>query len=74
MAAMLIAPRLVFGVFYQGVMPSSERWAETAIVLPEELGGLRYRDLFTGQTFEPAGHLSISRAFADYPFALLISD
>lgn len=74
MAAVLVAPRFVFGAFHQGVMPSSERWAESAIALPEELRGLRYRDLFTGRTFEPARYLSVSWAFADHPFALLVSE
>ncbi len=72
-AMILIAPRLVFDAFRQGGLPASERWAETEVRFPPELAGSSYKDIFTGRIFKPSQGLSVSWAFADYPFALLIS-
>lgn len=72
-ALVLIAPRLALGAFRQGGAPISERWAETEVPFPEDLKGRNYVDLFTGRSFQPSESLSVSWAFADYPFALLIS-
>jgi (1->4)-alpha-D-glucan 1-alpha-D-glucosylmutase len=69
----LIAPRLVFGAFRQGGLPGSERWADTEVPFPQDLSGRSYKDVFTGRTFQPSQSLSVSWAFADYPFALLVS-
>ncbi|HEX2146691.1 MAG TPA: malto-oligosyltrehalose synthase [Pseudorhizobium sp.] len=68
----LIAPRLVYEAFRQSRASGSERWAETELPLPQNLSGRNYRDVFTGRTFQPSSSLSVSWAFADHPFALLI--
>jgi len=72
-AMILIAPRLAFGAFRQGGLPVSERWADTEVPFPQDLSGRSYKDVFTGRTFQPSQSLSVSWAFADYPFALLVS-
>jgi (1->4)-alpha-D-glucan 1-alpha-D-glucosylmutase len=70
----LIAPRLVLSAFRQGGMPMSDKWADTELPLPDELRGRRYREIFSGRAFEPSTSLSVGWAFADHPFALLVSE
>ncbi|MCF6367687.1 malto-oligosyltrehalose synthase [Rhizobium halophilum] len=72
-AVIVIAPRLVFNAFRQGGLPVSEPWAHTEILLPQELGGRSYSDIFTGRSFQPTTSLSVSWAFATYPFSVLVA-
>lgn len=69
----MVAPRFVFGAFHHHVLPVSDRWAETDLLLPDELRRREYRDVFTGRSFQPSTSLSVNWAFADHPFALYIS-
>jgi (1->4)-alpha-D-glucan 1-alpha-D-glucosylmutase len=70
----LIAPRLVLSAFRQGGMSISDKWADTELPLPDALRGRRYREIFSGRVFEPSTSLSVGWAFADHPFALLVSE
>lgn len=74
-AFIVIVPRLVFSALHTGFAPSrSERWAETEIALPEQLGHRRYRDVCTGKVIDPKDHITINGVFADHPFALLLAE
>jgi (1->4)-alpha-D-glucan 1-alpha-D-glucosylmutase len=57
--------------------PKRETWADTALTLPREFASGRYRDIFTGRTFDShlngrARCLTISEVFAQMPIALLV--
>jgi (1->4)-alpha-D-glucan 1-alpha-D-glucosylmutase len=54
-------------------------WNETALLLPAALPDRRYRNLFTGEVFEPWSHvgrsaLAAADLFANFPVALLVAD
>jgi (1->4)-alpha-D-glucan 1-alpha-D-glucosylmutase len=74
-ALVVITPRLVFSALHPGVISErADRWAETEITLPSNLGHRRYRDICTGKTIDPKERIAVNWVFADHPFALLLAE
>lgn len=53
-----------------------EIWGDSGIILPEEISGRRFRNIFTGERVEKAGHygeyrVPLSEIFANFPVAML---
>ncbi|MGN7293888.1 malto-oligosyltrehalose synthase [Rhizobium sp. SAFR-030] len=70
---MVVAPRLMLDAMLDGNrMPSPNFWQATGIDLPAQFSGGTYKDVLTGQTVESA-NLQLSKLFAQYPFAVLLS-
>lgn len=47
-------------------------WEDTRLVLPEEIGGRRWRNVFTGATLAGAG--AVAEVMGDFPVALLLAE
>jgi (1->4)-alpha-D-glucan 1-alpha-D-glucosylmutase len=72
--AVVVAPRLVFGLAAAGDVRSAEPWRGTRVVLPDEAGGLAFRNVFADKAVELAeGAVSVDAIFAGQPYALLMS-
>jgi (1->4)-alpha-D-glucan 1-alpha-D-glucosylmutase len=65
----VVAPRLVEGILRGKFEPPvGELWGDAQL----PLGGVRYRNIFTGQTLEPeAGFAPMSEILASFPVAIL---
>jgi (1->4)-alpha-D-glucan 1-alpha-D-glucosylmutase len=70
----VVAPRLVLEALHDLAASRTSGWAETLIALPPGLADRRYRDIFTGRTFDFHDQAGVNWTFADHPFAVLISD
>jgi len=77
-SVIVVAPRFFTRLIGQpGELPLGQQiWQGTRIVLPSEVGGGRYRNVFTGEVVEPvreeAGEgLCLAEVLADFPVALL---
>jgi (1->4)-alpha-D-glucan 1-alpha-D-glucosylmutase len=71
-----VAPRLLASVVAPGQSPVGEAWAETCLVLPDDLGGRAYTDVFTGRAMAPVMRegtpvLRLADVFGAFPVALL---
>ncbi|TNM62724.1 malto-oligosyltrehalose synthase [Aliirhizobium smilacinae] len=73
-AVLVLAPRLVLEALHDLDSSRSSHWAETRVALPPSLGGRRYRDIFTGRSFDFGDDASVNWAFADHPFAVLTAE
>ena len=73
-AVMVITPRLVLEALHDLTSSRSSHWAETRLALPPSLAGRRYRDIFTGRSFDFGNDASVNWAFADHPFAVLTAE
>ncbi len=54
-------------------LPLGRAWRDWTVTVPENLHG-RYRNIFTGETVEVTGELSLSTLFANYPVAVLADE
>ncbi len=73
-ALLVVVPRLVVNALHTtSGQPRTERWAETEVVLTDGLRDRRYRDIFTGKTFDPKDRIAVNWIFADHPFTLLLA-
>lgn len=77
-AMVVVVPRLVAGLTGTGLIPPTDpiAWENTCLVLPGELGGDQYRNIFTGETVKVAEYdrrpgLSLAEVFAVFPVAAL---
>jgi (1->4)-alpha-D-glucan 1-alpha-D-glucosylmutase len=73
-AVLVIAPRLVLNALNDGPRAPSGEWMETQVALPQPLSGRRYRDVFTGRSFDFGDHVAVNQLFADHPFSVLASE
>jgi (1->4)-alpha-D-glucan 1-alpha-D-glucosylmutase len=73
-AVLVIAPRLVLNALSDGPRAPSGEWMETQVALPQPLSGRRYRDVFTGRSFDFGDHVAVNQLFADHPFSVLASE
>jgi (1->4)-alpha-D-glucan 1-alpha-D-glucosylmutase len=77
-AVLVAVPRLVVGLTGGSEQPplGPVIWETTRLLLPPELAGRSYRNLFTGETLVPdhqdgTSSLSLAATLADFPVALL---
>jgi (1->4)-alpha-D-glucan 1-alpha-D-glucosylmutase len=75
----VIAPRLIDSLLRGDLAApvGSAAWGGTAIRLPDSVGGVRYRNLFTGEQISPGtdqepATLALADALAEFPVALLV--
>ena len=75
-AAIAAAPRLALGLLDESDRPlvPPERWGGTAIVLPERLRALAFRDAVTGDRVKPGERILVRDLLARFPVALAASD
>jgi (1->4)-alpha-D-glucan 1-alpha-D-glucosylmutase len=73
-----VAPRLVVGLTHKELRDpiGQEIWGDTRLLVPDAEPGMRYRDVFTGETLkfsasDDGAILPIAEVFAAFPFALL---
>jgi (1->4)-alpha-D-glucan 1-alpha-D-glucosylmutase len=71
---LVVAPRLVLEALHDLAVSRTSGWAETLIALPPSLANRPYRDIFTGRTFDFRDQAGVNWAFADHPFAVLITE
>jgi|Deesub1362A_J573_1020465.scaffolds.fasta_scaffold00168_22 (1->4)-alpha-D-glucan 1-alpha-D-glucosylmutase len=74
--ALTIVPRLLTGCLKSYELPLGDIWKDTYLLLPEEMAGSAYRNIFTGQTITPIEHegknvITLSDVFSSFPVALL---
>ncbi|KQT85179.1 malto-oligosyltrehalose synthase [Aurantimonas sp. Leaf443] len=75
-AAIVVAPRLSLALLdgAEDIAIAPERWAGTALILPEELAGLDFVDALTGAALKgAAGRLDLSEVLATLPVAMMAS-
>jgi len=76
----VLAPRWFAGLDgEEGSLPSGPCWRDTLLVAPDDWGGRRYRDIFTGRTVQPSGSpdgalFPLTAIMPDFPLALLIGE
>ncbi len=76
--ALIVIPRFLTSLI-KGIDEAplgAEVWGESRLVLPEEIVGNHFRDLFTGETIERVersgtGGLPLAKVFAHFPVAML---
>jgi (1->4)-alpha-D-glucan 1-alpha-D-glucosylmutase len=49
-------------------------WKSTAVLLPEPLHQRRYRNILTGESYNPASRIALAKAFGALPVALLVAE
>jgi len=76
--ALIVVPRLSFAVAGPGRMPTGDRWADTEVVIPDQLGR-EFRDVFTGRELSASRdvstgevYLPIADVLSGFPVSLLI--
>jgi (1->4)-alpha-D-glucan 1-alpha-D-glucosylmutase len=71
-AVVVIVPRLTATLLQDPATPPIGRrvWADTRLMLPQSLGGQRWRDAFTNDDV-PEGHIEVAEALQRFPVALL---
>ena len=74
--ALVAVPRLAGTLFEAGaggLLPPPERWADTAIILPDDLAGRAWNDVLADAVATPlSSRLQVDRLFARLPFAVLL--
>jgi (1->4)-alpha-D-glucan 1-alpha-D-glucosylmutase len=73
-AVLVIAPRMVLEALHDTSRTRPSEWTETQIALPQPLSGRRYRDLFSGRSFDLRDHTAVNWLFADHPFSVLVAE
>ncbi|SFB52982.1 (1-_4)-alpha-D-glucan 1-alpha-D-glucosylmutase [Rhizobium sp. NFR07] len=73
-AVLVIAPRRVLEALHDTSRTRPSEWTETQIALPQPLSGRRYRDLFSGKSFDLRDHTAVNWLFADHPFSVLVAE
>jgi (1->4)-alpha-D-glucan 1-alpha-D-glucosylmutase len=73
-ALIVIAPRLVLEALHDSAGARSADWAETQVALPAGLAGKRYKDVFTGRSFDFGESAAVNWTFVDHPFAVLLAE
>ncbi|WJH40697.1 hypothetical protein N7E02_08855 [Aliirhizobium terrae] len=72
-AVLVVAPRLVLAALQDISRARSGDWAETRVTLPQPISGRRYKDVFTGRSFDFGDSAAVNWLFADHPFSVLVS-
>jgi (1->4)-alpha-D-glucan 1-alpha-D-glucosylmutase len=67
-AVIAAVPRLTFRL-----PRGRDRWADTYLILPDELAGLQWRNRFTGAVLPGADRLLAKDLFDEFPIALLVA-
>jgi (1->4)-alpha-D-glucan 1-alpha-D-glucosylmutase len=71
-ALVVITPRHIFHALHAGVGKTGpEQWADTKIILPEELRNRRYRDICSGSLYQVDSSLYASRVLEGRYFTVL---
>jgi (1->4)-alpha-D-glucan 1-alpha-D-glucosylmutase len=73
--ALVAVPRLVTRLVptADGLPLGADVWGDTRLVLPPEVAGRRWTNVFTGRTIAGRGAPAAAEIFADFPVALLVS-
>lgn len=74
-AMLVIVPRLFYGLIKRDAAPpiGQNVWRDTRIELPEHQAGMRWRNVFTGETLEaPSPFVELAQALLHFPYGLLI--
>ena len=76
--ALVVAPRFFTRLILQpeGLPLGKEVWKDSVVVIPSEEAGMKYRNIFTGETVTIVKHtestvLHVSEILAHFPVALL---
>ena len=76
-AAIVAVPRCPLAMLPpgEGILIPADAWGDTAVTLPEDLSGTRFRDIVTGAAVSAeAGTLPVARLLGDFPVACLLSE
>jgi (1->4)-alpha-D-glucan 1-alpha-D-glucosylmutase len=74
-ALLVIVPRLFYTLVKRDSAPpvGQAAWRDTRVELPEILAGLRWRNVFTGETLEPGSpSVELAQALLHFPYGLFI--
>jgi len=73
-AAIVIAPRLALDLLHERDTPfvPPQRWGETAVRLPENIGNRSFRDIFTNGVVKAGSALSVADILKRFPASILI--
>lgn len=74
--ALIIVPRLIGTLLnndLDGTPTGSRVWQDTQVLLPDDAGSRKYRNIFTGGILSSDGNLNVSDAFGELPIAVCIA-